>query len=102
LAVMREIRSVLSESLKSGETILPHGLQEVLVVLPGVARDALPQRVIRLREAFCRWRESREESRIRLSLGYASCEGGKDLTQTLEVAAHLMHSESDDELWATA
>jgi len=101
---MKEVRVLLGGVLEGREAILPHGFQEILVVLPEVSREALPARVIRLRECFCSWRKQQQEPErsIRLSLGYASCEGGLDLAQTLEVAGHLMHPESDDGLWATA
>jgi hypothetical protein len=95
---VREIRSALRSSLETGESILFYGDRDLLVFMPGVSSDILPERVRKLREAFHSWRAQCSEARggVRLSLGFSVCDGEEDLARTLEVASFVMNPDSDE------
>jgi len=101
---VREIRMRLQKALTEGESVLFYGDGELLVFMPGISSESLAARVRILRETFHRWREDRSEQRgnTRINLGFSVCEGEEDLARTLEVAALVMHPESDEEDGASA
>lgn len=93
------IRSRMFEKLAGKGSILFRGDRDLLVVLPGVVPEHLHGVVCGLRKAFHEWRSNQNDQlrSMRMSLGYASCEGEDDLDRILEVATHLMHPETDEE-----
>jgi len=93
------IRSRMLEKLGEKASILFRGDRDLLVLLPGVRPENLHGIVSDLRKAFHDWKANQDQQlqSIRMSLGYASCEGEDDLDRVLEVATHLMHPEADDE-----
>lgn len=93
-----EIRSRIRSILEGKESILFYMDRELMVFLPGVSSDQLPERVRCIREAFYSWRESREDRKnVRLNLGFSVCEEDEDLSRMLEIASVVMHPESDEE-----
>jgi hypothetical protein len=54
--------------------------------------------VCKLREAFHQWQEAciEKRSHTRIHLGFSVCEEEEDLAKTLEVAALVMHPETED------
>ncbi len=93
-----EIRTRIRNVLEGKESILFYRDRELMVFLPGVSSDQLPERVRCIREAFYSWRERREDRKnVRLNLGFSVCEEDEDLSRMLEIASVVMHPESDDE-----
>jgi hypothetical protein len=95
---VREIRRQMQSALKERESILFYGEAELLAFLPGVASELLAGRVCKLRETFRQWQKDRLEKRsnTQINFGFSVCEGEEDLEKTLEVAALVMHPETDD------
>jgi hypothetical protein len=93
------MRLQIQKILQPGESVLFYGEKELLVFLPGTSSELLSGRVRTLRECFHRWRSKKTETRgkIRISLGFSVCEEEQDLSRTLEIAAVVMHPESDEE-----
>jgi hypothetical protein len=93
------IRGRMVRKLSGKGSILFRGDRDLLVVLPGVKPENLHGVVCGLRKEFHDWRSDQNEQlkSMRMSLGYASCEGEDDLDRILEVATHLMHPETDEE-----
>jgi len=92
-----EIRSRIRSVLKGRESILFYRDRELMVLLPGVSSDMMPERVRCIREAFCSWREGREDRKnVGINLGFSVCEEDEDLSRMLEIASVVMHPESDD------
>jgi GAF domain len=96
--LVRSLRAALRRTLGSGEAVLYHDEQDLLVLLPGVSSKDLPSRVSIIRDAFYDWRNSGQGStrEAQLSVGFSTCEGGADLSRCLEIASHLMHPDEDD------
>jgi hypothetical protein len=93
-----EIRSRIRRVLQGKETILFYMDRELMVFLPGVSSDQLPERVRCIREAFYSWRAARADRKnVRLNLGFSVCEEDEDLSRMLEIASVVMHPESDEE-----
>ncbi len=93
-----EIRSRIRRILEGKESILFYMDRELMVFLPGVSSDQLPERVRCIREAFYSWREAREDRKnVRLNLGFSVCEEDEDLSRMLEIASVVMHPESEEE-----
>jgi len=93
-----EIRSRIRRILQGKESILFYMDRELMIFLPGLSSDQLPERVRCIREAFYSWREVREDRKgVRLNLGFSVCEEDEDLSRMLEIAAVVMHPESDEE-----
>jgi len=93
-----EIRSRIRSVLEGRESILFHRDRELIVFLPGISSDRLPERVRCIREAFCAWQVSREDRKnIRMNLGFSVCEEDEDLSRMLEIASVVMHPESEEE-----
>lgn len=93
-----EIRSRIRKVLKGKESILFYMDRELMVFLPGVSSDQLPERVRCIREAFYTWQDVREDRKgVRLNLGFSVCEEDEDLSRMLEIASVVMHPESDEE-----
>jgi hypothetical protein len=93
-----EIRSRIRKVLEGKESILFYMDRELMVFLPGVSSDQLPERVRCIREAFYSWRAVREDRKsVRLNLGFSVCEEDEDLSRMLEIASVVMHPESDEE-----
>lgn len=93
-----EIRSRIRRILQGKETVLFHMDRELMVFLPGVGSDRLPERVRCIREAFCSWRAVREDRKdVLLNLGFSVCEEDEDLSRMLEIASVVMHPESDED-----
>ncbi len=93
-----EIRSRIRSILEGKESILFYMDRELMVFLPGVSSEQLPERVRCIREAFSSWRELREDRKsVRLNLGFSVCEEDEDLSRMLEIASVVMHPESDEE-----
>jgi hypothetical protein len=97
---VREIRRQMQGTLEERDSILFYGEAELLSFLPGVVSESLVGRVCKLREAFHQWQNARIEKRshTRIHLGFSVCEGEEDLAKTLEVAALVMHPETDDSI----
>jgi hypothetical protein len=95
---VREIRRQMQSTLKERESILFYGEAELLAFLPGVVSEALAGRVCQLREIFHQWQKARLEKRsnARISFGFSVCEKEEDLAKALEVAALVMHPETED------
>jgi putative methionine-R-sulfoxide reductase with GAF domain len=94
---VREIRSHMQSTLQSSESVLFYREGGLLAFLPGVAPDSLAGRACRLREAFHQWQRACFEKRrhARIHLGFSVCGEDEDLAKTLEVAALVMHPETD-------
>jgi hypothetical protein len=93
-----EIRSRIRRKLQDRESVLFHRDRELMVFLPGVSSDALPQRVRCIREAFYSWRAGRDDrKKVGMNLGFSVCEEDEDLARMLEVASVVMHPESDED-----
>jgi hypothetical protein len=93
-----EIRTRVRGILKGKESILFYRDRELMVLLPDVSSDALPERVRCIREAFYSWRERREDrKRVSMNLGFSVCEEEEDLSRMLEIASVVMHPESEDD-----
>jgi hypothetical protein len=101
-AVDRElIRSLwhpLTWKLEGKESLLSHDQSGLLILLPGIPEERLFERVAGLRIAFEHWkaRQGEKARGIQLSLGYASCGNGEELSRTLEVAAEMLRAGRDD------
>ena len=96
---VRMIRKRIKGVLNTTESILFYGEGELMVLMPGVSLDRLPERVRVLRDAFHSWRADKLKDRrdARINLGFSVCEAEEDLSRTLEVAALVMHREADEE-----
>jgi hypothetical protein len=90
-----EIKIRIQNTLEGKESVLFYRDRELIVLMPGVSSDSLPQRVRCFREAFQNWRMDRSEDHqnTRISIGFSVCEGEEDLSRTLEIAALVMHPE---------
>jgi hypothetical protein len=101
-AVDRElIRSLwhpLTWKLEGKESLLPHDQSGLLILVPGIPEERLSERVAGLRIAFEDWkaRQGDKARGIQLSLGYASCGNGEELSRTLEAAAEMLRAGRDD------
>jgi hypothetical protein len=97
------IRARLAEVLKGAASVFLHDEGELLVLLPAVSSAQLPEAVGWLQQAFRRWRESQGEAgqRIKMNLGFSTCDGSEELSRMLELAALAMRPETD-EGWRTA
>jgi hypothetical protein len=97
--IIGRIRSRLFEQIAGRGSIVFHSERDLLVFLPGVTPENLHGVISELRKAFREWRsnQSHHLQSIRMSIGYASCDAESDLDRMLEVAAHLMHPEADEE-----
>jgi hypothetical protein len=95
---IREIRRRIQRTLEPGQSVLFYGEKELLVFLPGVSSESLAARVRSLRDTFHHWQKAQLEKRssVRINLGFSVCEGEEDLAKTLEVAALVMHPETDE------
>jgi hypothetical protein len=96
---IRKIRMRMQSVLEKRESVLFYGEGELLVFMPGVSLESLPARVRILRDAFHAWRAERFEDRreARINLGFSVCEGEEDLARTLEVAALVMHPDTEED-----
>jgi hypothetical protein len=96
---IRDIRTRIRSVLDPKESVLFYRDRELIVFLPGISSDMLPERVRCIREAFGRWQAKREDDRknIRMNVGFSVCEGDEDLSRMLEIASVVMHPESDEE-----
>jgi hypothetical protein len=90
-----EIRMRVQNTLESRESALFYREKELIVLMPGISYEELPGRVRRLHEVFERWKMDRVETHrnAKMTLGYSVCEGGEDLSRTLEIASLVMHPE---------
>jgi hypothetical protein len=84
--------------LEGKESLLPHEQSGLLILLPGITEDRLFDRVARLRVSFEDWkaRQGDKARGIQLSLGYANCGNGEELSGTLEVAAEMLSAGRND------
>jgi uncharacterized protein YigA (DUF484 family) len=91
------VRSLLSRTLEEKDSILAYEETGLLVMLPGTPEERLPMRAAKLRDAFEEWKagQGEGERRIRLNLGYSTCESGEDLICTLETASLMMRADED-------
>jgi hypothetical protein len=97
--IICRIRGRMFEQLAGRGSILFRAERDLLVLLPGITPENLHGVVFNLRNAFREWRSNQNQQlqSIRMSLGYASCEGEGDLDRILDVATHLMHPEADED-----
>jgi len=97
--VVREIRMRIRSILEEKESVFFYREGELLVLLPGVSSELLPQRIRSLQETFRRWQSDQPEDRrnIHISMGFSVSEGEEDLARTLEIASVVMHPETDEE-----
>lgn len=95
--LIRSVRNLLLGTLEDNDSILPYEESGLLVILPGTLEKQLPMRAAKLREAFEEWRarQGEEERRIRLNLGYSTCQSGEDLVCALETASLMMRADQD-------
>jgi hypothetical protein len=98
-ALIDSIRSRLSRTLGDQDSMLLYEGNGLLMLLPGMPEEQMPLRATRVRAAYEEWRAGQGDvgRDVHLSLGYATCENGEDLTRTLEVASMLMRADHDDE-----
>jgi hypothetical protein len=96
--LIRSLSHPLSWQLIGKESLLPHEQEGLLILLPGIPEERLFDRVGRLRLAFEEWRAHQGDTaqNIQLSLGYASCASGDELSRTLEVAEQMLRAGKDD------
>jgi hypothetical protein len=96
--MVREIRRRVRTMLNLGESIFSYGERELLVLLPGVASEFLSTRISGFRQIFHDWQAEDLDVRrnTRIHLGFSVCEGDEDLSRTLEVAALVMHPDSEE------
>ena len=89
---IRNIRVPLASLLNGRESIVLYGDCELLALLPGTAADHLFARAEALVRVFEEWKtvQGEKASSIRMRVGYSTCEGGEDLSRTLEVASLMM------------
>jgi len=97
---IRTIKKWLVRSLGPRESMFFNGEHELIMFLPGTTADALPARVVGLRQAFENWKAEQTEKlrAVRLNIGFSTCEEGEDLSKALEVATAVMHPELGDGL----
>ncbi len=93
--MIRSIRSTLCRTLEESDSILPYEDRELLVLLPGICESLLPMRASRLYDAFEQWKSSRGRAArgVHMNVGYATCQVGEDLIQTIDAASMMMLAE---------
>jgi hypothetical protein len=96
--MIQNLRIPLSRTLEGRESLLPYEDSGFLILLPGTGADRVPARAAQLRAAFAAWRsvEGERARSLQMSLGYATCADGEELTRTLEVAAQMMQIDPED------
>jgi hypothetical protein len=97
VSTLREIRAALASVLHRRESIMVHRDRELLVLLPGTTPELLPACVTSLRHAYRAWKTYHKAPDIApaMNVGFATCGSGEDLCHLLEMAAAVMHPDSE-------
>ncbi len=101
---MKEIRRRFAAALKGRGSVLFYDERELLVLLPGLPADRIPEVVRCLQSAFKQWQATQEE-RLRnstMGIGYATCSDDEDLSSLLELAFYSMRRDTGEEIGAVS
>jgi GAF domain-containing protein len=98
-----DIRRKLAAALNGEGFVLPHDEEELLVLLPGVRGELLPERVRFLQGVFHEWQAGQAEGeRTTMGVGFSTCTGDEDLSSTLELASYALRRSRDEEMGLAA
>jgi hypothetical protein len=97
---LRGMRKLFQRILEPRESLLLYADGDLIALLPGVTGDSLPSKVRSFREVFRQWKAEQGERQadVHLSLGFASCTDGEDLSRTLEIASQVMRPDTDEDI----
>jgi hypothetical protein len=92
-------RRALQKSLQGRECVFFHDEDVLLVLLPGIPGEALPDRVGMVRASFQQWKAEQGEGmrNVRMNLGYSVSDGEDDLSRTLEIASLVRRPVMDED-----
>jgi GAF domain-containing protein len=98
-----DFRRKLAAALNGNGFVLPHDDDELLILLPGVPGELLPERVRSLQDVFSEWQAGQTEGeRTTMGVGFSTCTGDEDLSSTLELASYALRRSRDDEMGLAA
>jgi hypothetical protein len=99
VSLLSSLRTRLYRAVEGIGSVVFHGDQQLLVLVPGLPAKEMHSLAGRMRQEFLHWKSDRNEAlpAVKMDLGYLTCDGDIDLERVLDVIHHKTHPDATEE-----
>jgi hypothetical protein len=99
LSLLSSLRARFYRAVEGMGSVVFHGDQQLLVLLPGLPTKEMHGMAARLRQEFLKWKSDQNGTlpAVKMNLGYLTCDGEMDLERVLDSIHHKTSPDMTDE-----